>query len=333
MWTPDPELLRATRGILMDEADALLEGAPAPEHDVTFLEALGTLVALGAAQGPDLEPKPGVTQALSARLASLELPALDDAAVDFLELAPRCLTLDETEWDDTLRPLFQALACRDRVELAWMGAQALGLEKGISEEAQVSRLSFDGMLGDALWQLLPLNARRRAALGWMSPQHHARFAWWSLGAELPDDALLNPARADEVLKLFPAAARFVQVARRMAPRTKAPVVSLVDRLKKRTQGEGLRWAAATEAGTVPLPASRFAELAFRASPPQLVVDVLRPLRAGKVPELLVGAGRRVLVPGPEEGLGRFVFDLHGVSEAQAVLRLPLEHGDEEVTVE
>ena len=141
----------------------------------TTLEAIGTLVAIERSDLVIARVDDALKSTIAALMAKIELLDLDDAHVYILRDAPQYLPMDLVDCIvDGLHPVTQALRTRDRVELAWIGAELLGLVGSFSDEAVARRLRFDECVEPELYQLFTLE-ERAAELGWMKPSFQPRF--------------------------------------------------------------------------------------------------------------------------------------------------------------
>jgi hypothetical protein len=222
MWNPDEALLGAVFETLESEVAALAKSATGGEAEAhAVLEALGTAVALLRGD----EARQHVPESVHARLrdvlAGLSLSELDEASHEMASLAPRCMTLDPEDFAEELLPLLQSLRTRDRIELLWLGAELLGVEESISEEAQLDRDVFDDAAASELWQLIPLGAQRTTELQWMAPEIQERFWWRSRGAAIDANALYDVRRFAEVEDVFPEARPHLDAVRRTYPQAGA----------------------------------------------------------------------------------------------------------------
>lgn len=337
MWTPDQELAQEAKDVIDAESPALRDAA-APHRDAacTWLEALGTLVGLVGADNARRHVAAELVGPLGRALATLELPELDDAAINALELAPACLSLDESLLDEELWPLFDALRTRDRVELMWIGAECAGIDGSFSDEGLAARASFDQLLGPALWQLVPLGERRSTELAWMNPELRDRFWWRARGADLPVDALDRPAHRQRVLAVFPEARTHLTALDAVRPRL--ALVSLGERLEAARAAHlvdargTLRAAAASNgADEVPLLAHPAVEVGFHGA--RLIADVLDDLAEGAAPELRWSGGAKPLAPVPGTNQ-RFEVSLDAADLARtdALLFVPLRAGSLELAL-
>jgi hypothetical protein len=331
MWNPDEELLSTTRAVLGNELAVIATTAPRAD-DFSLLEAVGALAALdqGADAARRVATVANATDTLREQLRAAELPWLDEATVSVLELAPRALLLDPECVEEELLPLLQALRARDRAELAWLGAETLGLAGEFSDDASSARLAFDETAAEQLWQLVPLNDRRRLELGWLSPAHHDRFWWWSRGAELPANAINDPAQRAALLAVFPEARAHVE-ALDAAARGGARVISLLDRLRRRAPVEGDRLRAAATGVSRAVSADPDCDVSFE-DPDQLVVDVIGVLATGRVPTLIDATGTSLEGKASPHAPSRFRFSLTGFRGASATLRLPLTTGEKTLSL-
>jgi hypothetical protein len=337
-WSPDEELLVAVFETL-DIGVAALSASEttAPVDAVSVLEALGTAVALTC--GDDARQR--VPETLYARLrdalANLSLSDLDEATDVLVSLAPRCLTLDTSEFAEQLLPLLQALRTRDRTELLWIGAELLGLGGAISTDARRVKRVFDETAESELWQLVPIGALRTTEMYWMKPAMRKRFWWRSRGAAIDANALYDVRRFAEVEDVFPEARPHLDAVRRTYPQAGAarssapattskqsafldrlfgesqppiaPVISIRDWIARkeaarRSTVEGsLRVAAAGGAhgaDALVLADDAYLELSLRGD--TLILDVLCDLAPGSVPVLKFGARERFceVVPKSEQ---------------------------------
>lgn len=333
MWTIDQELAQEAKDVLDAEAPALRDAAaPNPEAACSWLEALGTLAGLAGADDARQHVSQDLVAPLERALAELEFPELDDASVTALELAPSCVTLDESLLDEELWPLLEALRTRDRVELIWLGAECAGIAGAFSDEALAARASYDETLAPALWQLVPLGARRSTELAWMSPTIRDRFWWRARGADLPADALDRLADRQRVLAVFPEARPHFQALDAYRPR----LVSLggwIDTANdaQRTDERGMLKAAAAAggAGEISLLVHPSVQVGVRGV--RLIVDVLDDLAVGAVPELRSAEGHKPLsaVEGTNQRF-QLVLDDADRARTDARLFLPLRSGSLEV---
>ena len=346
MWTPDSELEQ----ISLETIDALcgvLTHAPsaAREDVLALLEAVGTLAAMDGAEVGVRRVSPSVVQVVRDLLAALELPELDDASVSLLMEAPRCLTLDEELVDDELRPVLDALRTRDRAELLWLGAEALNLGSAMSDEAFAARAAFDECLAPELWQLLPLGRRRSVELEWVAPKEVARFWWRSRGAELPANALDEPAQWAKVREFFPESGEHLDALARLFPghatRTargedkKDNVVSLAGFLdRRRAMHERCAAAAAGAPGAEEVPVVRVGGVEVGVVGSTLIIDVVDDLVPGSTPELV---NAEVRLPGVlvADSNQRFTIALGDEDRARSgwTLVLPLASGSVEMPLD
>jgi hypothetical protein len=324
MWTPDPDLEQAAL-LAFDAELAELDRSEATAATAsTLLEAVGTLVAIGA------ESKVGVDARLLGRLRALTgelgFPELEDGLAAILEEAPRCPSLDPECLDEELQGVVDALRARDRVELVCLGAEVLGVSEALSEAALVAKEAFDEGLRGELWQLVPLGARRTAEAAWMQPSRRIDFWWRSRGAELSADALINPLRAGDVLAVFPEA-------RLASPPLGRRIEDVRARHTRDAHGRPVAFAAGAGAES-PVPIGGVAELVEVSAQDAstLVIDVLSDVREGAVPVLVAPDGARFEALGVPDTEQRYRVTLP--AEALGVggwtLELPLVAGDREL---
>ena len=301
MWTPDPELARSAIETIDAEVASLTATPSAAEHALGLLEAAGTLAAMAQpAEATRHVPAPA-RELVRARLADLQLDELDDATVDLLQHASRCLTMDDELLEEELGSVLDALRARDRVELAWLGAETLALASALSSEAVAARDAFDEELAPLLWQLLPLGTARTAELAWMSPDAQARFWWRSRGAELPANALDDPRHRVAVLREFPEAKPHLDKLAAFRPRDEGarlvthaslgmPLDAMIASARaaalvnERGQPRALAAGGDAGAGAIQLARNDIAELSVAGG--VLIVDVLSDVAPGAVPALV-----------------------------------------------
>lgn len=323
MWTPDPELTRSAIETIDAEVASLTATPSAAEHAVGLLEAAGTLAAMAQPDEATRHVPAPARELVRMQLANLLFEELDDAAVDLLQHASHCLTMDDELYEEELGPVLDALRARDRVELAWLGAETLALSSALSSEAVAARDAFDEELAPLLWQLLPLGTARTAELAWMSPDLQTRFWWRSRGAALPANALDDPRHRAVVLREFPEAKPHLDALAAFRPREESswagtktslgmPLDAMIAsarsaaRVNERGQPRAAAAGGDAGAGAVQLAKNDIAELSVASG--KLIIDVLADVAPGAVPALVRNdeALRAVAVAG---AIQRYEIDL------------------------
>jgi hypothetical protein len=342
MWTPDKELEDAALHAIDAELGELAsESAEArASSSASLLEAVGTLVACERRSLAIEKIGETARDALRAELQRLELPELDDASLRILESAPLCLTMDESSLDEVAEPIVDALRSRDRAELLWMGADALGLRGALSAESQATRDSFDALIAPELWQLLPLGARRSVELQWMAPTQRTRFWWRARGAELGEGALEDRAMRDIVLTVFPEARVHLEAFDAMTAEPRHAPVELRTLFSRKAQaharsasGQPRALAAGGSPGANEVPVLRTSVVEVGFVGATIVVDVIADLVAGGVPELV--GPERIAARAVPDTAQRFTIELSDSQLARAGWRLmlPLELGRVEIPLD
>lgn len=241
-WKPDEELLAATLAEIDEHAPEIRralslvsplsgrEGSPGGQtgsadsgihldHDRTdatdqmgdLLDGIGTAVFLGASDMVrdrlgDLvgsSAAPALAARAVSRLIDEKLsPTLSGLMNDMYEL----VTAEDGDREVLEERIVDALAERDRVELAMEGARLLcGCEPELDDDSSAALASFDDVLRGELWRTLPLGDRRVACCAWAAPNYRERLWWWFLGCDLPHTALQDMQTAARVIHLFPEA--------------------------------------------------------------------------------------------------------------------------------
>jgi hypothetical protein len=325
VWTPDSDLLLDALETVTAEQGALLADPGSAPHARGLLEALGTVVALDH-RVPHVEAS--VIDHVGAWLEGADLAELDEATAEVSEQAGACLTLLDECVPETLAGVLAGLRTRDEVELAWLGAEALGIAGRWSSLAGIAREAFDQAIQGVVWQLSGLGERRTLEAGWLAPRHRSRFWWRTRGAELPPDAITNPALAKDVLQVFPEALPFVAglVKRPSDLITHVAIGRGFEALLQDARGaarvdaHGRLRAAAADAPTGPVSLLRHEAVDLSWFEQHLLVDVLPELAPGAVPVLLDGASVLHGVAA-DYAVRRFVFDLAGRDVATTRWRL------------
>jgi len=234
-WKPDEELLAATLAeideraaevrralafvsCLPDQQPGRESGIPldhdraaATDHMGDLLDAVGTAVFLGASDtardrlGDLLDSRAACDLAAAAvsRLIEESLsPALSGLMNDIYEL----VAAEDGDRECLEERIVDALAERDRVELAMEGARLLcGCEPELDDDSLAALASFDDLLRAELWRTLPLGDRRAARCAWAAPRYRERLWWWFRGCDLPHTALQDMQTVARVIHLFPEA--------------------------------------------------------------------------------------------------------------------------------
>ena len=165
--------------------------AAATDHMGDLLDAVGTAVFLGASDtardrlGDLLDSRAACDLAAAAvsRLIEESLsPALSGLMNDIYEL----VAAEDGDRECLEERIVDALAERDRVELAMEGARLLcGCEPELDDDSLAALASFDDLLRAELWRTLPLGDRRAARCAWAAPRYRERLWWWFRGCDLP----------------------------------------------------------------------------------------------------------------------------------------------------
>jgi hypothetical protein len=206
-WSPDPAEVERTLKLIeqvLDDDDVSLSGPAGVEvlMAIARLHRMGQTDAIAKLASPSTK-----TAALADRaLASFDFLALDREAINFGCAAPDLASGGATA--EQARPqVLQALAARDRADQVLTGAEALlGHPPILDEDAQLALAEFDAVVRPRVFQAIPLNEARYAALANVSPRQRARLWWFAQGAEISPSALDALAVAAQVIQHFPEAA-------------------------------------------------------------------------------------------------------------------------------
>jgi hypothetical protein len=377
-WKPDEELLAESLGQVQDlacEVRRAISGSPrrgsrdsGDEGEEGALSRMADLLqAAGAAafMGEDAAVR---------RLGDLaETQGAEDLAARTLGvlieqgLAPRLSGLLRDICDygcvaEEDRPcleerIVEALAERDRVELAIEGARCLcAREPRLDDETLAALLSFDEVLRAELWRTLPLGTRRAARCAWAAPGHRGRLWWWNRGCDLPHTALEDMQTAARVIHLFPEAReeleRLLQAERDLdemcaagaspEPRKVIPLRDyLLNKLRPEVPDEDrkrepflciaemdARYLAASPYGEKPL--LRTAEFTLSTDGESLILDIESPAESapGRLPQL-EAAGHPPLAASRAAEPARYEFSLSAphFSVLEAWLVVSLKDGE------
>lgn len=186
-------------------------GATPPEPSASVASRIGAL----RLQGDDEAAAQLATSmpAAERRAAEREIAAVDGEAID--EAMPGFA--DAVTWfaahpdPATVDPAIEsaalgALRARHAAEALLEGASVLvghSVEPHLDLEASLD--AFDEVVRENLWALVPLNTTRRAQAMELAPHVADRCWWWTLGVDVPDDALLALTKAAQLLAVFPQA--------------------------------------------------------------------------------------------------------------------------------
>ncbi|MFH1438525.1 MAG: hypothetical protein ABIJ56_22645 [Pseudomonadota bacterium] len=212
MWRPEKKLVEVTAqkrdDLLVELLDKNLdtEDPQARKKVLELFQAIGMRHVMGLEDVLSDEHREAACGLVSLALESLDPEGLLSAAENLVLRAPELLMLE----DEALKTLEDELEAnlkeRDSVELVLSGARAvLGREPELPLELETAILTFEDLVRDELWRLLPLGRRRAAGILWAEPSMRQKFWWWVLGQDLPETALEDLSTAARIIHLFPKA--------------------------------------------------------------------------------------------------------------------------------
>jgi hypothetical protein len=212
MWQPEKKLVEVTAR-KRDELLAQLSARDLdPENPQTrdkvleLFQAFGMRSVMGLSDIVPSDQKKAAQDLAPLALAFLDPERLHQAAENLVLRAPELLVLEDEALKGLEDELEQNLRERDRVELVLSGCRAvLDHDPKLPLELETAILSFEDLVKDELWRLLPLGRRRAASIFWAEPSMRERFWWWALGHDIPETALEDLASAARIIHLFPKA--------------------------------------------------------------------------------------------------------------------------------
>jgi hypothetical protein len=331
-WKPREDLVIQSRGALERAlGDAARDGAAA----LTALGEAGALVAMG--QGGTLVAVGAgeLFSAIERALTSIDLGALDDAAVD---LRTMITEVDEASPEATAA-FSRALEARHAFALKCLGFQALaGRKPPLTTDQETALMAFEDLVRPEIWRATAFNLARGEALAQIEPGQRPLFWWLSDGVAVDPRAAGAMASVAHLVARFPAARKrfeaLVQVESSLAEGT-ANVIDFATWIARsraaREPGGRMRVAAAPALDQIPVLATSDCNIFWR-EPSTLIVDVLKPTRPEAVPHLTLPDRTRVHGEPVARAVDRFRFVLEpsALRGGPLVLSLPLVAGDMEV---
>lgn len=345
-WKAEQERLAEARASL---AEALGEVRRTDTADAShaFVSACGHLCLLG--DGERVDATGDWSRVVASGQAKLEWEALDAAATEIATLAPDLELAEGARRAALESKITAALEERHRVEVWLLGAERLlGGPSRLGDEQLELLGHFHMLVNDELWRLIPMCETRAARALEICPELRARCWWWSRGADVPADGLEQLSGAALVLHRFPKARERLERLIRgqdlldslgrpaVAESRGAEVVSLADWIAAKRAAAAVSYeldevvGMSADAGAVILAQTEDYVLSWF-STGKLVVVATRPLEAGRVPQLTLGA-RPQLGQIVSAGDRRFSFDVAETALPLAEIELHIPFADGPLTV-
>lgn len=211
MWQPEKELVDGTakkRDEILCELSEEIDPRDSKRYPkvLELFKVLGMRHVMGLEETLTSDLREKIISLVPLALAYLKPEQVLAAAENIVLRAPELLLLEDEALTKLEDELEQDLKTRDRVELVLIGARSvLGCDPELPLELETAILTFEGLLKEELWRLLPLGSRRAAAIVWAKPEMRQRFWWWALGEDLPQTALEDLSTSARIIHLFPKA--------------------------------------------------------------------------------------------------------------------------------
>jgi hypothetical protein len=212
-WQPEKELVDVTarkRDKIFAELVAEIDPRDSKRWPrvLELFKVLGMRHVMGLDDILSPEQREKAVSLVPLALAYLKPGEILLAAENIALRAPELLLLEDEALSTLEDELVENLKTRDRIELVLLGARAvLGRNPPLPLELETAILTFEELVREDLWRLLPLGQRRSDAIVWAEPSMRKVFWWWALGDDLPETALDDLSTSARIIHVFPGARR------------------------------------------------------------------------------------------------------------------------------